>query len=157
MHSLKIISGGQTGVDRAALDAEIANDFNCGGYCPKGRLAEDGKIPMKYPLIEILQKSYNERTLKNVLSSDATVIIYFSKLKGGTKLTHKFLMENEKKFLLINGSVESSKSAVNNIYEFVSKNNIKVLNFAGPRISVNKGGYLKAYEVIDGFLKKYPD
>ena len=71
----KVVSGGQTGVDRAGLDAAIDADIPVGGYCPKGRIAEDGIIPDCYPLIEIETSSYTSRTAKNVVESDGTLIV----------------------------------------------------------------------------------
>ena len=88
---LKIVSGGQTGVDRAALDAVLESDAalesgtSAGGWCPEGRLAEDGPIAEKYPLQELPDGGYEERTLQNVQDSDATVIIYFEIISGGTE------------------------------------------------------------------------
>jgi predicted Rossmann-fold nucleotide-binding protein len=82
---VKIISGGQTGVDRAALDVALKNGIECGGWCPAGRLDEFGKIPDRYPLRELEGGGFTERTLQNVKDSDGTVIIYSGKLSGGTR------------------------------------------------------------------------
>ena len=83
----KIISGGQTGVDRGALDAAIALGVPHGGWCPHGRLAEDGIIPARYQLRQTDSPEYHVRTEKNVQDSDATLILYRGEMKGGTKLT----------------------------------------------------------------------
>ena len=96
---IKIISGGQTGVDRGALDAALDANVDCGGWCPSGRLAEDGEIPEKYPLEELESRSYKDRTLKNVVDSDGTVIFYFGELEGGTKLTSLFCEQQGKPYL----------------------------------------------------------
>jgi hypothetical protein len=83
----KIISGGQTGVDRAALDAASAVGFPCGGWCPADRKAEDGPIPERYPMSLLTERGYRLRTLKNVQTSDGTAILFNQTLSGGTKLT----------------------------------------------------------------------
>ena len=84
MPKIKIVSGGQTGVDRAALDAALQSDTECGGWCPEGRQAEDGKISLHYPAMELQGADYLKRTQQNVIDSDGTVIIYFNALSGGT-------------------------------------------------------------------------
>ena len=84
---MKIISGGQTGVDRAALDFALKYGSECGGWCPAGRLDEFGRIPDRYPLKELKQGSFAERTLQNVKDSDGTVVIYCEELRGGTEFT----------------------------------------------------------------------
>ena len=81
------MSGGQTGVDRAALDIALEGGIDCGGWCPRGRRAEDGVIPLCYPLTECESKQYRVRTERNVLDSDATLIIKHGRLIGGSALT----------------------------------------------------------------------
>ena len=83
----KIISGGQTGVDRAALDVALALGLAVGGGCPKGRRAEDGIIPDRYPLTETPEPNYEARTRRNVEDADGTLILNRGKLDGGTALT----------------------------------------------------------------------
>ncbi len=85
---MKIISGGQTGVDRAGIE--------CGGWCPEGREAEDGAIPDKYPLIVLPGAGYRQRTKQNVLDSDGTIIIYFDSPIGGTELTISFCINEQR-------------------------------------------------------------
>ena len=75
--NFKIVSGGQSGVDRAALDFALENKIPCGGWCPKGRLAEDGRIHHRYPLRETSSTDYRVRTQANVEDSDGTLILYF--------------------------------------------------------------------------------
>jgi predicted Rossmann-fold nucleotide-binding protein len=84
---LKVISGGQTGVDRAALDAALTLGIHCGGFCPKGRKSEDGTIPEKYPLVETLNDNYSERTERNVKTADGTLILIAGNPDRGTQLT----------------------------------------------------------------------
>ena len=86
----KIISGGQTGVDRAALDAAISLGLEHGGFCPKGRVAEDGIIPVEYKMDELDTEEYSVRTMKNVQCSDGTLILHQGKITGGTTLTDEF-------------------------------------------------------------------
>jgi len=98
---IKIISGGQTGVDRAALDFAIQYGFEHGGWCPRERLAEDGVIPSVYQLRETDSMEYNERTGKNVLDSDATLIVARGgELSGGTAFT-KACAEQHRRPLLV--------------------------------------------------------
>ena len=85
----RIVSGGQTGVDRAALDVALERGLPCGSWCPRGRLAEDGVIPPRYPLTEALTSSYSNRTELNVRDSDATLIVVHGPLRGGTALTKR--------------------------------------------------------------------
>ena len=138
---LKIISGGQTGVDRAALDAALESGTRAGGWCPKGREAEDGPIAEKYPLQELTDGSYKERTLKNVQESDATVIIYFETISGGTEETLSFCLKEKKPYLLIDGSNFNEEGASKRIKQFINGNQISLLNVAGPRASKEKRAY----------------
>jgi predicted Rossmann fold nucleotide-binding protein DprA/Smf involved in DNA uptake len=85
----QVVSGGQTGVDRAALDAALEAGIPCGGWCPKGRIAEDGRLPSRYPLRETPSDSYAQRTEWNVRDSDGTLILTRGALDGGTALTEK--------------------------------------------------------------------
>ena len=138
---LKIISGGQTGVDRAALDAALESGVNAGGWCPQGREAEDGPIAEKYPLQELTDGSYKDRTLKNVQESDATVIIYFETISGGTEETLSFCLKEKKPYLLIDGSDFNEEGASKRIKQFINGNQISLLNVAGPRASKEKRAY----------------
>src|SRR5262245_12256199 len=97
----KIISGGQTGVDRAALDVAILRGIPHGGYCPMGRLAEDGPIPAHYHLTELLSKEYPVRTRENVLAGDGTLILHRGRPRGGTAYTIEVAQERSKPLYLI--------------------------------------------------------
>ena len=97
----KIISGGQTGADRGGLDAAIVYGVPHGGWCPKGRISEDGTMPLKYDLKEMTNKNYLKRTEANVVDSDATVIFTQGKLSRGSKRTVYFCQEHGKPWLHI--------------------------------------------------------
>jgi len=152
--TLKIISGGQTGVDRAALDAALASGSSAGGWCPEGRKAEDGPIAEKYPLQELPDGSYKERTLKNVQDSDATIIIYFKSISGGTKETLLYCLNEKKPYLLIDGSGITEDSASERIKHFIDENQISLLNVAGPRASKEQRAYEYTKQVITLILQR---
>ena len=150
--ALKIISGGQTGVDRAALDVAFRHEIDSGGWCPAGRLDEFGKIPDHYPLQELQSGGFTERTLQNVRDSDGTIVIYPGKLLGGTQQTVRFCVELNRSHQLIDASKISAESAAKLIGDFVRSNNIRILNVAGPRQTEWAEGYDYAVRVLDIFL-----
>ncbi|WP_303292355.1 putative molybdenum carrier protein [Marinobacter sp. SS5-14b] len=141
----KVISGGQTGADRAALDAAIEVSVPIGGSCPAGKKAEDGEIPDSYGLQEI-SGGYRQRTRKNVADSDGTVIFYDAYLSGGTELTLQFCIRLNKPYKLIDSSLIDAEKAAALLIEFSDKFQIKTLNVAGPRASNHPGMY--------GFVKQ---
>lgn len=149
---LKIISGGQTGVDRAALDAALNLGVECGGWCPAGRVDELGKIPDRYPLTELKGGGFAERTLQNVKDSDGTIVIYCEKSYGGTKETVRFCLEQDKPHQLIDAAKVSPEEAGKLIVPFVRNNKIDILNVAGPRQSEWPGGYQHAFRTLEIFL-----
>jgi hypothetical protein len=131
----KIISGGQTGVDRAALEWAMANRIPHGGWCPKGRKAEDGVIPPRFHLKETGSENYSMRTRRNVRDSGGTVI--FSKelgLTAGTQETADVAKEIGKPLLHLISSLEV-KEAARQLDVFLKDHGIVVLNVAGPRAS----------------------
>lgn len=134
----KIVTGGQTGVDRAALDAAIGWNFDYGGYIPDGRKAEDGQIHEIYEnLTELKGKGYEDRTEQNVIHSDGTLIIYSENLAGGTELTFDKARHHNRPHLCIDISTTSVCDAACIARGWVQTNDIEVLNVAGPRHSEN--------------------
>lgn len=150
----RIVSGGQTGVDRGVLDAALDAGFPCGGWCPEGRIAEDGVIPERYPLAELSGGGYEERTLQNVLDSDGTAILYFGgELEGGTRLTMDYCVERGKPYELIDASIASPQEAAARIAAFVKRNRVAVLNIAGPRASKVPQAQLYASAAVKRLLE----
>lgn len=132
---LKIISGGQTGADRAGLDFAIENRIPHGGWCPKGRKAEDGAIPAPYELKETPKADYPQRTEWNITASDGTVIFSISaKLSGGSAKTLDLARKHQKPVLHVaeeNREIDPAEA----LRKFIAKHKIEVLNVAGPRAS----------------------
>jgi putative molybdenum carrier protein len=149
---VKIISGGQTGVDRAALDVALKHSIDCGGWCPAGRLDEIGRIPDRYPLKELEHGGFTERTLQNVKDSDGTVIMYSVQLSGGTEQTVGFCVEQERPHQLIDVAKISTEKATASIADFVREHKIDILNVAGPRQSEWPEGYDYAFRVLEVFV-----
>jgi hypothetical protein len=159
----KIVSGGQSGVDLAALDAAIAYDFEYGGYCPKGRINENGKIPAKYSLLQEMsgdfkneQENYDSRTQFNIRYSDGT-LIFIPKtplpphIKDGTLFTIAEVKRQKKLFLVIDLSQPQSINA-GVIIHWIKENSIKILNIAGPRESNSPGIYQLSYNLLEVIL-----
>jgi putative molybdenum carrier protein len=155
VETLKIISGGQTGVDRAALDVALEHGIECGGWCPAGRFDEFGKIPDRYPLQELPSGGFTERTFQNVKDSDGTAVIYPGELYGGTEQTVHFCLDLKRPHQLIDASKLSVEDAGKLITDFVRKNKIGILNIAGPRQSEWTEGYDYASRVLNLFLQHY--
>jgi Circularly permutated YpsA SLOG family len=151
---LKIISGGQTGVDRGALDAALELGVACGGWCPAGRLAEDGQIPLRYPMVELPNASYSERTKRNVSDADGTLIICKGELTGGTRETIEFCREMEKPHLVIDAEVVSSDEAVTLIQQFIFGHCIDILNVAGPRPSQWTEAHEITHQITSAVLRR---
>jgi hypothetical protein len=130
----KIISGGQTGVDRATLDVGLELGIPIGGYCPKGRRSEDGTIPAQYPLIETNTSNYGIRTEKNVIESDGTLVLNVGQVSSGTAYTIKMAKRHTKPCLVVQLDDENPK-AMEEILDWLKTHEIKILNVAGPRES----------------------
>ena len=149
----KIISGGQTGVDQAALDATRAFDMPHGGWIPKGRLTEDGPLPEGYNLKEMPTDSYPEHTKQNVIDSDGTLIISHGVLTGGSLFTQNLAYKHKKPCLYIDLDKICILSAARKILDWINETTIEVLNVAGPRASKDPHIYEAAEKLIEAVLR----
>lgn len=138
---VRVISGGQSGVDRAALDAAIAAGLATGGWCPRGRRAEDGPISRRYPLRETPTRAYSQRTEWNVRDSDATLILYRGALLGGTRLTAALAMRYGRPRLILDLDTRPDPLIAR---EWIAAQGVRVLNVAGPRQADAPGIYAQA-------------
>lgn len=145
----KIVSGGQTGVDRGALDAAIACGLAHGGWCPKGRMAEDGPIDNRYQLTELDTRDYAARTERNVIDSDGTLILYRQSLGGGTLLTNRMAKRWNKPLHRVRLDLPVRYEQ---IVHWIEENQLRVLNVAGPRASSHAGLEELACKVISTLL-----
>lgn len=150
---IKVISGGQTGVDQAALDAAIASEVNHGGWLPAGRITEAGPLSTRYNLVEMKTKSYSKRTRKNVMESDATLIISRGQLSGGSALTAAIASELRKPCLHLDLQVYDNTKAVTVVKSWLQDYSTDVLNVAGPRASSDTSIYRDAYDILTEVLK----
>lgn len=149
MRLQKIVSGGQTGVDRAALDVALDHDVPVGGWCPKGRRAEDGPIPSRYPLQETPSEAYKQRTAWNVRDSDGTLILTDGTLAGGTART---LQEAERQGKPVLHVRTTDPVPIPMIRAWGEDHDIRTLNVAGPRASEADGIYDRAYVLCSELL-----
>lgn len=149
----KIISGGQTGVDRAGLDVALALGLLVGGWCPNGRSAEDGIIPDCYPLVETPQLDYETRTRRNAEDSDGTLILNLGALDGGTALTadHARFIGKPCLIIALEDGIDSAT-----FQAWLEDSHIVMLNVAGPRESKRPGMYEAAYRCLKGLLQRDP-
>ena len=132
----RVISGGQTGVDRAALDVALELGIACGGWCPRGRRAEDGRIPERYPLRETPSAAYAQRTEWNVRVADATLVLHRGRLSGGTALTVAVARRLAKPCLAVDLAVAADPVAIR---AWLAQRRVATLNGAGPRESQAPG------------------
>ena len=145
----RIVSGGQTGVDRAALDAAIECGLSVGGWCPQGRRAEDGRIDEQYPLRETPAHAYAERTSWNVRDSDGTLVILAGPPEGGTALTIEEAARRGKLCLVLRIDQESREGEV---AAWIRENAVRTLNVAGPRESEVPGIYRQTRAFLEALL-----
>lgn len=148
MAFLKIVSGGQTGVDRGALDAALDAGTACGGWCPADCIAEDGTIDSRYPLTPLPAGGYPERTRRNVRDSDATLILHFGRLAGGTALTADYCRKVDKPCLSVDAGAMPPAEAALAAAGFVEAHDIATLNVAGPRASKEPAAHAYAQAVV---------
>jgi hypothetical protein len=180
---LRIVSGGQTGVDRGALDAALHLSVECGGWCPGGRLAEDGIIPERYPVIELRGGGYAERTARNVADADGTLIFSNGEPIGGTRETVERCLEMQKPYLLIDCKRMQIDEAIELALTFVRRVSSRAyardltqpenliehpgdsspssrlgmtttLNVAGPRASQWQDGHAFTYQIMSAILRR---
>lgn len=146
----RMISGGQTGVDRAALDFALQRGIECGGWIPKGRMAEDGIIPTKYPnLKETESENPKERTERNVRDSDGTLVITRGNPSGGSAFTLQVAMHFEKPVLHIDLERESVDLASRRLREWLQNIQPAILNIAGPRSSEDTEIYILTRALLE--------
>jgi hypothetical protein len=151
----KIVSGGQTGADRAALDIAMERGLEIGGWIPKGRLAEDGPISPRYRgLVETDSADPSVRTTLNVRDSDATLIISHGPLRGGSLLTLQEARRLGRSLLHIDLSVKSPFSATAAVSAWLQSVNPSILNVAGPRASDDAAIYPSAVELLRAVLSR---
>jgi hypothetical protein len=145
----KIISGGQTGADRAALDFALKFFKPHGGWIPKSRITEDGPLPGKYQLQEMPTASYPARTKQNVIDSDGTLIFSRGKPTGGTDYTRKMVLKHKRQLLHIDLNLRTSYDAAHLLSSWIDLQHIKILNVAGPRASKDPTIYNDVFRVLE--------
>lgn len=146
----RIISGGQTGVDRAALDVALEFGLEAGGWCPRGRRAEDGVIAARYPLEETPSADYAQRTEWNIRDSAATLILYRSTLTGGTALTGRLAEKYGRPLKLVD--LEAPATPLETRL-WIATWKVSILNVAGPRESQSPGIFQQARGYLKQVLK----
>lgn len=145
----QVISGGQTGVDRAALDVAMRLGIACGGWCPKGRRAEDGPIAPSYLLREASSARYPQRTRLNVRDADATLVLCAGPPTGGTALTVRLAKRMGKPVLVVDLEAGASPEEIR---AWLGRIRPRILNVAGPRASESPGIYARAADLVRGVL-----
>jgi hypothetical protein len=144
-----IVSGGQTGADRAALDFAILHHYTHGGWAPRGRMAGDGIIPLKYQLTELAEGSYRQRTKRNVEDSDATLIVTVGALEGGSLATWEFARKKAKPCFPAQLDTGVLPDIAAEIRAWLRQHKVTTLNVAGPRESKQPGIYRLTRELLE--------
>lgn len=146
----KLVSGGQTGADIAALDVALKHDFPHGGWCPRGHRSLDGRIPDRYRLVETPKESYLQRTEWNVRDSDVTVVFTFAaEATGGSKRTIEFARKHAKPWIHVGRNGREYQDPAVVLQKFVQENNIRVLNVAGSCESKDPGIHAWVMQVLE--------
>jgi hypothetical protein len=148
----KIVSGGQTGADRAALDAALRAGIAHGGWVPRGKKAEDGRIPARYRVREMPSFRYADRTERNVLDSDATLIVSRGPLTGGSRLTLGLARKYRRPCLHVDLDATGMAEAEAKVRSWLEENGVGTLNVAGPRASNDPGIYERVLSLLLGVL-----
>ncbi|MFH0982349.1 MAG: putative molybdenum carrier protein [Planctomycetota bacterium] len=148
----KLISGGQTGADRAALDVALELGIPHGGFVPRRRSAEDGPIHTRYQMTELPEDNYDARTRANLEAADATLIVSLGPLKGGSALTWRLARKLAKSVLHVDRSTCSREQAVAAIRQWLAERRPAVLNVAGPRESTTPGIYREVRDLLHAVL-----
>lgn len=143
---VKVVSGGQTGADRGGLNAALSLGLPIGGYCPRGRKAEDGRVPDKFPLLETVSSGYAERTRLNVIESDGTVVFTHGPITPGSQLTLDVAAEVRRPVLHVN--LQKGADAERRVQLWLTEHGIKTLNVAGTRESKAPGIERRVGEVL---------
>lgn len=146
---IKIISGGQTGADQAALDAAIKLGIPHGGWIPKGRITENGVLDARYRLREMDTANYNRRTEQNVIDSNGTLIISHGPLTGGSEFTREMAVKHNRPCLHIDLNTTIAFHAAQKIRSWIAQHQIKVLNVAGPRASKDPKIYPAVIDILE--------
>ena len=155
MFPATVISGGQTGADRAALDVALLHGLSVGGWVPLGRRAEDGVIPPEYPnLRETRSADPARRTELNVREADGTLLLSHGPLRGGSLLTEHLARRHDRPVLHVDLDRTSRADAVGTIIEWLERHTIEVLNVAGPRASEDPRIDEATRSVLDSVLSR---
>lgn len=149
---IRIISGGQTGADRAALDFAIKYNITHGGWIPKGRKTEEGPLPDKYQVIEMATGSYSGRTEKNVCESEGTLIVSHGRLTGGSALTRELAKKHKKPWLHFDLKSLPIPAAADSLRKWLLIQHIEVLNVAGPPASKDQKIYQAIFDLLEAAL-----
>ncbi len=145
---MKIISGGQTGADQAALDAAITLNIPHGGWLPRGRKTENGPLPIRYALYECNSARYRDRTEKNILHADGTLIFSFGPLSGGSALTEALAIRHDRPFLHIDFERIDKTQAAAMVESWLQTMRLQTVNVAGQRASNEPRIYEAVYSLL---------